>query len=104
VGKHSGEDRQSGKRGPKSPAASLRKLVALHLHRPPCQPQEGFQDQLWELTEAAAQAIASRTASACFDPLLRKYVEATRPEVMGRLRASDILVSRSGRNTCFAGF
>jgi len=39
---------------------------------------EGLEEKLWQLDEASAEQIAERTASQCFDPLLRKYVEDTR--------------------------
>lgn len=39
---------------------------------------EDLQEKLWQLDDASAEAIGEYTASQCFDPLLRKYVEDTR--------------------------
>lgn len=39
---------------------------------------EDLEEKLWQLDEASAEQIAECTASQCFDPLLRKYVEDTR--------------------------
>ena len=39
---------------------------------------EDLQEKLWQLNDASAEQIVECTASQCFDPLLRKYVEDTR--------------------------
>ena len=45
---------------------------------------EDLEGKLWQLDEASAKQIAECTASHCFDPLLRKYVEDTRDIYPGR--------------------
>jgi len=45
---------------------------------------EGLKGELWQLDEASAELIAECTASQCFDPILRKYVEDTRDIYPGR--------------------
>jgi len=48
---------------------------------------EGLKGELWQLDEASAERIAECTASQCFDPILRKYVEDTRDIYPGRPHA-----------------
>jgi len=43
-----------------------------------------LQERLWQLDESTAEQIAECTASNCFDPLVRKYVEDTRDIYPGR--------------------
>lgn len=45
---------------------------------------EDLKGELWQVDEASAERIAECTASQCFDPILRKYVEDTRDIYPGR--------------------
>lgn len=61
--------------------------------------REDMKEELRQLDEASAERIAEFTASLCFDPILRKYVENTRDIYPGRPHGDLTKITMALRKT-----